>query len=57
MSLWRVRRGLYRGARILGDVEAVERSIEKGSAAPLVKRVERRWLWRLVGRLLGRATR
>jgi len=57
MKLWRVRRDLYRGARILGDVEAVERSIEKGSPVPIAKRLERRWLWRLVGRLIGRATR
>ena len=52
MKLWKVRRDLYRGARILGDIEAVER----GPRA-VVKRAERRWLWRLVGRLLGRWTR
>ena len=46
MKLWRLRRNLYRAARILGDIEAVE----KGPAA-VVKRVERRWLWR-IGRLL-----
>lgn len=52
MKLWKVRRDLYRGARVLGDVEA----IEKGPTA-VAKRVERRWLWRLVGRLLQRVTR
>ncbi|HZT75502.1 MAG TPA: hypothetical protein VFA27_02515 [Vicinamibacterales bacterium] len=57
MKLWKVRRSAYRVGRVLGDVEAVERSIERGSVAPIAKRVERRWLWRLVGRLLGRVTR
>jgi hypothetical protein len=47
MKLWRVRRGLYRGARLLGDV----RAIEKGPKA-IVKRTERRFLGRLLGRLL-----
>jgi len=57
VKLWKVRRSAYRVGRVLGDVEAVERSIERGSVAPIAKRVERRWLWRLVGRLLGRVTR
>jgi hypothetical protein len=52
MKLWRVRRSLYRGARILGDIEA----IEHGPKA-IVKRVERKWLWRWVGRVLGKLTR
>jgi len=57
MKLWRLRRSLYRGARILGDVEAVEKTIETGSPTPVAKRAERRLLWRIVGRWLGRATR
>jgi hypothetical protein len=52
VKLWKVRRDLYRGARILGDIEAVE----KGPTA-VAKRVERRWLWRVIGRLLNRLTR
>ena len=52
MKLWKIRRDLYQGARIFGDVEAVE----KGPTA-VAKRVERRWLWRLVGRLLQRVSR
>jgi hypothetical protein len=47
VKLWRLRRDLYRGARILGDVQAVS----KGPRA-VAKRIERRWLWRIVGRLL-----
>jgi hypothetical protein len=54
MKLWRLRRSLYRAARVLGDVEAVERTIEKGTPGPVVKRIERRWLWRIAGRLLRR---
>jgi hypothetical protein len=47
VKLWKVRRNLYRGARILGDVEAVA----DGPKA-VAKRIERRWIWRIVGRLL-----
>ena len=49
MRLWKIRRNAYRVGRILGDVQAVER----GPAA-VVKRVERRWLWRMIGRWLRR---
>jgi hypothetical protein len=34
-----------------------EKATETGTAGPVVKRVERRWLWRIVGRLLTKATR
>jgi len=47
MKRRRVRRNLYRGARLLGDVRAVE----KGPKA-IVKRTERRFLGRILGRLL-----
>jgi hypothetical protein len=49
MKLWKIRRDAYRVGRILGDVQAVS----KGPAA-IVKRIERRWMWRIVGRLLRR---
>jgi hypothetical protein len=52
MALWREQRDLYRGARIIGDVQAIER----GPTA-VAKRVERRWLWRIAGRLLQKLTR
>jgi len=57
MKFWKIRRNLYRGARVLGDVASVARSIERGSPVPIAKRAERRLLWRIVGRLLGRVTR
>jgi hypothetical protein len=47
MKLWRLRRDLYRGARLIGDVQAVS----KGPTA-VATRIERRWIWRIVGRLL-----
>jgi hypothetical protein len=47
MKLWRLRRSLYRSARVLGDLQAVER----GPKA-IVKRTERRFLGRLLGKLL-----
>jgi len=47
-----LRRDLYVGARVLGDVNAIER----GPTA-IVKRVERRWLWRLFGRLMRSVVR
>jgi hypothetical protein len=39
-------------ARVLGDIEAAS----KGPGA-IAKRIERRWIWRIVGRWLGRLTR
>ncbi|HWW84446.1 MAG TPA: hypothetical protein VNZ26_12635 [Vicinamibacterales bacterium] len=47
-----VRRSLYREARLLGDVQA----IAHGPKA-VVKRLERKFWGRILGRLLGRLTR
>ena len=47
MNLWRVRRTLYREARLLGDVQA----IAKGPTA-IAKRAERRFAWRMAAKLL-----
>jgi hypothetical protein len=49
VKLWKIRRDAYKVGRILGDVQAVQH----GPTA-IVKRVERKWLWRVVGRLLRR---
>jgi len=46
MKLWRLRRDMYRGSRIL-NVQAVS----KGPTA-VANRTERHWIWRIVGRLL-----
>ncbi|HWF83598.1 MAG TPA: hypothetical protein VG222_02060 [Vicinamibacterales bacterium] len=47
MKLWRIRRDAYRIGRILGDVQAVQH----GPKA-IAKRVERKWLGRLFGRVM-----
>jgi hypothetical protein len=48
MKLWRIRSGLYRLGRVLGDVQAVERG---------PKAVERRVLRRTLGRLFEKILR
>ncbi|HEU5004324.1 MAG TPA: hypothetical protein VFW71_16310 [Actinomycetota bacterium] len=53
-SLGRARRSLYRTARILGDIEAVQRSARRGSVVPIARRMERRVVRRAVGRSLRR---
>lgn len=52
MSIARTRSLLYRSARVLGDVQAVKRSVRKGSPRPLFKRIVRRIVGRRVGLLL-----
>lgn len=49
MKISTARRMLYRSGSILGDVQAVECSIETGSPKPLVRRVARKTAWRTVG--------
>lgn len=47
-----LRRLLYRSGSVLGDVEAVERSVETGSPAPLARRVVRKYAWRTFGKAM-----
>jgi hypothetical protein len=54
MTLSGLRRGLYRGGRVLGDVEAVRRSVRTGSVKPLGRRMVRKALWRGFGRAMRR---
>ena len=53
-SLGRARSGLYRAARLLGDVQAIQRSARTGSAVPIARRMERRVVGRAVGKNLRR---
>lgn len=46
-SIKRVRRGMYRGASVLGDVIALF-----GGPTKWVARVMRKTIWRLLGRLI-----
>lgn len=48
---------LYRTARVLGDVQAVEKAAKTGSVKPIGKRLERRVLGRVAGRAIGRIVR
>ena len=52
MTLSGMRRGLYRGARVLGDYEAVRRLVRTGSVKPLGRRLVRKALWRGFGRAM-----
>lgn len=52
MKISSVRSALYTSARALGDVQAVTRSVERGSAKPLVDRARRRILGRFLARLI-----
>ena len=53
MRISQIRRQMYRGARLLGDVQAGKRAVEERSAAPIVQRVERVVVGRLIARILG----
>lgn len=57
MRISSVRSVLYRSARALGDVQAIEKAVETGSLGPVEKRLERRLLGRLAGRTIGRIVR
>lgn len=54
MSIPKVRRGLYRWGRILGDVQAVRRAAQTGSVAPLGRRLVRKAVRRKVNGTLGK---
>lgn len=57
MTINKIRSWLYSAAKALGDVQAVERSAETGSAKPLLKRAERRILGRIAGRSIRSLTK
>ena len=44
---------LYRSAKALGDVQAVDKAVERSSLVPIEKRIGRRLVGRLTGRLMG----
>jgi hypothetical protein len=52
MTLSGLRRQMYHWGRILGDVEAAQRSVETGSVKPLGRRLVRKALWRGFGRAM-----
>jgi hypothetical protein len=46
----KIRSALYKSAKVLGDVQAVDKARRTGSVTPVLKRAERR----LVGRMLSK---
>lgn len=56
-ALRKLRRAMYRGASILGDVNAGARAYETRSADPVIMRVARKGVWRKTGGVLGRLMR
>lgn len=52
MTLSGLRRGLYRGGRVLGDIEAMRQAVRTGSVKPLGRRLVRKALWRGFGRAM-----
>lgn len=57
MKVSSVRSALYLAGRLLGDEQAVSKSIRTGSPRPVVKRAERRILGRVAGRAIRRIVR
>lgn len=57
MSIRKIRSLSYRVGRDLGNVEAIERSVQTGSPKPLVKRAIRRAAYRNTNRWLSRFLR
>jgi hypothetical protein len=55
--LGRIRRQGYRVARDLGDLEAIEKSVETGSPAPALKREARKYAYRKTNTALRRVLR
>lgn len=47
-----IRSILYQLARLLGDMSSINRSVKRGSLGPIGKRVARRAVGKLTGRLL-----
>jgi hypothetical protein len=56
-TLERIRRESYRVGRDLGGVQAVERGVQEGSPAPIVKRAERRLIYRWAAQLARSLTK
>lgn len=57
MTINQFRGLLYRSAKYLGDVQAVEKAAKTGSVKPLERRLERRLVGKALGRGMGRLFR
>jgi hypothetical protein len=54
MKIYKARRFLYRAASVLGDAEAVQKSVKTRSPKPVVKRVVRKTVYRTEGKATRR---
>lgn len=52
MRIRSIRAALYKGARVLGDVQAVESAARTASPKPIAKRIIRRQAGRIAGGIL-----
>ena len=50
MNIRKIRRALYRGGAILGDVQAVQDSVHQKSAKPAARRLVRREVYKAEGK-------
>lgn len=53
MTLNKIRGKLYGSAKVLGDVQAFNKAMRKGSLGPIGTRIMRRIAGRYTGRFLG----
>ena len=53
LTLNKIRGWLYGTAKVLGDVQAVQRASETESPKPIIKRIGRRIAGKATGRFLG----
>jgi hypothetical protein len=57
MSIYKIRRGLYKSASVLGDAEAVEKSVKTRTPKPVARRVVRKAVYREQGKFMRRLLR
>lgn len=57
LTINKVRSALYLTAKLLGDVQAINKSARTGTTSPVTKRLGRRVAGKITGRLLGKLFR
>lgn len=54
MSISKLRGKLYKTARVLGDIQAVQQAAKTGDSSKILKRIGRRVAGRQTGKALGK---
>jgi len=57
ITISKIRSILYGSAKVLGDVQAIDKAVETQSPKPVVKRIGRRLAGKFTSRLLGQMFR